>query len=464
MKYFATIYIDTMKPKPDFIPFTIPHAFLGLTHAHPDEKQGNIEIEKYSNPQYDPFTESYFNTIKKDKGKWYERVYPSILDSSFGGEGFFGFGPVTHAANHWGKVYENNQYAPEGNDIINEYVEPYYYKERPLSTFWQQNRCVFEISKEQYEKLLESIKEDVEKTIKRTPILTQDDSKMTSIESLKENLYYNSTPIKSKFSNLTPPLHNCTTWALNKLESIGIEVLSDDKGRKEWIPDAPILDDLKETFMYLRFYNAVFLQFQAIDSNLKSIKGAKAFNKWARMMIDNMYCFALKFDDERNTRALDKRQEFLNAPFEIILWKDNAYRLMQVYRTLREKLGILKSKRVNLKGKFILIYNDKQSGNRKIFIDPSSGYMEQDLKYLDLTIPANNFSVSEFYPFIFVPDDEMIAHILYREYDYATLSANYIKDTMEFYYAFLEGREIKEYWSEAFHAINKRVKDEYRLA
>ena len=48
MQYFVTIYIDTMKPKLDFIPFTIPHAFLGLTHTHPDEldKQGDIEMEK----------------------------------------------------------------------------------------------------------------------------------------------------------------------------------------------------------------------------------------------------------------------------------------------------------------------------------------------------------------------------------------------------------------------------------
>ena len=90
--------------------------------------------------------------------------------------------------------------------------------------------------------------------------------------------------------------------------------------------------------------------------------------------------------------------------------------------------------------------------------------MEQDLKYLDLTIPANNFSTSEFYPFIFIPDDEMIARILYHEYDYGTLSPNYTKDTMDFYYAFLEGREIKEHWSEAFHVINKRVKNEYRHA
>lgn len=57
MQYFATIYIHSMSLNAT-INFSeilgIPHAFLGLTHTHPDEldKQGNIEIEKYSNLQY----------------------------------------------------------------------------------------------------------------------------------------------------------------------------------------------------------------------------------------------------------------------------------------------------------------------------------------------------------------------------------------------------------------------------
>ena len=83
MKYFVTIYINPMAFNTTDI-MVIPHAFLGLTHTHPDELDslGDIEIEKYSNPQYDSFIGCYFNTIKKDKGKWYERVYPSILDSN----------------------------------------------------------------------------------------------------------------------------------------------------------------------------------------------------------------------------------------------------------------------------------------------------------------------------------------------------------------------------------------------
>ncbi|WP_237416238.1 hypothetical protein [Helicobacter saguini] len=81
---------------------------MGLTRKHPDEldKLGEIDIQKYSNKIYDPFTSSYFNTIEKCKSKWYENVYPSILDSNFNGEGFFGFAPVKSASNHCGKVYE----------------------------------------------------------------------------------------------------------------------------------------------------------------------------------------------------------------------------------------------------------------------------------------------------------------------------------------------------------------------
>lgn len=48
MKYFVTMYIKNMQA-----PSIIPHAFLWLTHTHPDELDslGDIELEKYSNPQ-----------------------------------------------------------------------------------------------------------------------------------------------------------------------------------------------------------------------------------------------------------------------------------------------------------------------------------------------------------------------------------------------------------------------------
>lgn len=66
MQYFVTIYINPMAFNTTDI-MVIPHAFLGLTHIHPDklDSLGDIELEKYSNPQYDSFIGCYFNTIKK---------------------------------------------------------------------------------------------------------------------------------------------------------------------------------------------------------------------------------------------------------------------------------------------------------------------------------------------------------------------------------------------------------------
>ena len=80
MQYFVTIYIDTMKPKLDFIPFTIPHAFLGLRHTHPDEldKLKDIDIYKYQ-VGYD-FDKP---TLIHVKDMWHNNIYPSILNSNF---------------------------------------------------------------------------------------------------------------------------------------------------------------------------------------------------------------------------------------------------------------------------------------------------------------------------------------------------------------------------------------------
>ncbi|TLD92753.1 hypothetical protein LS80_010900 [Helicobacter trogontum] len=66
MQYFVTIYIDILFEK-DLLKLDVTHAFLGLTHTHLDELDslGDIELEKYSNPQYDSFIGCYFNTIKK---------------------------------------------------------------------------------------------------------------------------------------------------------------------------------------------------------------------------------------------------------------------------------------------------------------------------------------------------------------------------------------------------------------
>ena len=76
MKYYVTIYIDTLF---EFEGFT--HAFLGLTKdKSPDEldKLKDIDIYKYQ-VGYD----SDKPTLIYVKDKWHNNIYPSILDSSF---------------------------------------------------------------------------------------------------------------------------------------------------------------------------------------------------------------------------------------------------------------------------------------------------------------------------------------------------------------------------------------------
>ena len=491
MSYFATIYIHPMSlnATTNFSEILgIPHAFLGLTHTHPDELDslGDIEIEKYSNPQYDPFTESYFNSIKKDRGKWYERVYPSILSNEFRGEGFWGFGPVTHATNHWGKVYENNQYAPEGNNAANEYVEPYYYKERSLSTFWQQNRCVFEISKEQYEKLLESIKEDIEKTIKRTPILAQDDSKMTSLESLKENLYYNSTPINIfNFTNWLPNIHNCVTWVLNKLDSIGIEIIDNE----EWLPDVipnlnprvlagklfvkyafdieiNLLNTLKDSLADLAYYHTIFRKFQSIDSNLESIKGAEAFRTWARGMMGNR--FVCKLD--QNYNRLSKHDIICSSEDDGFMatlqsWKEKLQhareQLRYVYAMLDKILSsqIQKAEKLgytNIQGDFIFISYDKQS--HKIMLrGKERDYNPYEESQLDPSIPMNNWTLNQYSPYIFNPKNTTLSSCLYKNYHYPSISQGYTDSIFQSFLAILSGNDDLKYWSETLHKIRKEA-------
>lgn len=476
MQYFVTIYIDTMKPKLDFIPFTIPHAFLGLTHTHPDEldSQSNIEIEKYSNPRYDSFIGCYFNTIKKDKGKWYERVYPSILSDEFEGEGFFGFGPVTHDTNHWGKVYENNQYAPEGNNVVNEYVEPYYYKERSLSTFWQQNRCVFEISKEQYEKLLDSIKTEVEQTRKRTPNLKQDD---TQLDNPIKNLYYNSNPMSSD------PIHNCVTWVLNKLDSIGIEIIDS----KEWLPDVipnlspsalarkvfmkyafdmevNFINTLKDSLADLAYYHTIFRKFQRIDSNLESIKGAKAFRTWARGMIGNR--FVCKLD--QNYNRLSKHDITCSSEDEGFVatlqsWKEKLQHTREQLRYVYAMLDKILSSQIqkaenlgytNIQGDFTFISYDKQS-HKIVLRSKDKDYEPYEESQLDPSIPMNNWTLNQYAPYIFNPKDTILSRCLYKNYHYPSISQGYTDSIFQSYLAILSGNDDLRYWSETLHKIRK---------
>ena len=88
MKYFVTMYIKNMQTLS-----IIPHAFLGLTHTHPDEldkQDEELRKEKLKNADWKDF----------DK-KWYES-----LETNEFNEGFYGFAPVESDVSHWGRVFE----------------------------------------------------------------------------------------------------------------------------------------------------------------------------------------------------------------------------------------------------------------------------------------------------------------------------------------------------------------------
>ncbi|EEQ64541.1 hypothetical protein HPMG_01998 [Helicobacter pullorum MIT 98-5489] len=81
-----------------------------------------------------------------------------------------------------------------------------------------------------------------------------------------------------------------------------------------------------------------------------------------------------------------------------------------------------------------------------------------EIAEFDLTIPANNYIASKFYPFIFIPKDTIAERILYHEYDYGKVSQGYQKDRNEFYYNILAGIQSDKYWSSSYHKLTKAYK------
>ncbi|EOI2039144.1 hypothetical protein ACMG1H_001746, partial [Campylobacter jejuni] len=77
---------------------------------------------------------------------------------------------------------------------------------------------------------------------------------------------------------------------------------------------------------------------------------------------------------------------------------------------------------------------------------------------LDLSQKYNNFSVSKFYPFIFIPKDEMLSRMLYHKYDYGNISQEYQKDRNEFYFNVLAGEKSDKYWSLSYHKMTKNLR------
>lgn len=433
MQYYVTIYIDPLFELEGFT-----HAFLGLTHTHPDELDkidSQTRMQKLKNADWKDF----------DK-KWYEKIYPTINPYVLGyddsnDEGFFGFGSATTPTKmlkdkflsdgNAGKVFENNQYIVSPDSKTNSYID---WKIRSKETFV--NRCVLEVSQEQYQTLFQSIQDDIYQT---SFVGSQGEIK-------NEKFIYD-------IAN-----NNCVTWVLNKLDSIGIEIIDNE----EWLPDnISIRDSLLMKFPYLKFYNTTFCKFQSIDSNLESIKGAKAFRTWARSMIENNYmCYVDESTLEKEVQVFCKRDTDNQKLYESI---KRFYKTQAQLKSVYEKLGTLLDKLLqkiddeNVQGDFELIYFDKQDKKIKI-LKAQNNYEPMKIAELDAMIPANNYVLSKFYPFVFIPKDTIAERILYHEYDYGKVSQGYQKDRNEFYYNILAGIQSDKYWSSSYHKLTKAYK------
>ena len=79
MQYYVTIYIDILFEK-DLLKLDVTHAFLGLTHIHPDELDLLKDIDIY---KYQVGYDSDKPTLIHVKDMWHNNIYPSILDSNF---------------------------------------------------------------------------------------------------------------------------------------------------------------------------------------------------------------------------------------------------------------------------------------------------------------------------------------------------------------------------------------------
>ena len=202
----------------------------------------------------------------------------------------------------------------------------------------------------------------------------------------------------------------------------------------------------------------MFRKFQSIDSNLESIKGAKAFRTWARSMIENNYmCYVDESTLEKEVQVFCKREVENQRYYESI---KKFYKTQAQLKSVYEKLGTLLDKLLqkiddeNVQGDFELIYFDKQDKKIKI-LKAQNNYEPMEIAEFDTATPANNYVLSKFYPFIFIPKDTIAERILYHEYDYGKVSQGYQKDRNEFYYNVLAWIQSDKYWSESYHKLYK---------
>ncbi|WP_223206669.1 hypothetical protein [Campylobacter coli] len=203
----------------------------------------------------------------------------------------------------------------------------------------------------------------------------------------------------------------------------------------------------------IQHIHSIFLKFQNIDDNLQSVKGAKAFKNWARMLINNSLMQEIYLDEYKkqyNSENLSPEQE------EVLYALWNITRVYEILDILLNRL-ITKSGTKNLKGTFELIYFDKKDRQIKL-LKASNDYEAIIIQDLDLSKKYNNFSVSKFYPFIFIPKDEMLSRMLYHKYDYGNISQEYQKDRNEFYFNVLSGEKSDKYWSSSYHKMTKSLR------
>lgn len=446
MQYFVTIYIDPIFELEGFT-----HAFLGLTHMHPDELDkidSEIKMQKLNNADWKDF----------DK-KWYEKIYPTInpyvlgYDSS-NDEGFFGFGTATtpikmlkdkfFSDGNAGKVFENNQYIVSPDSKTNSYVD---WKIRSKETF--SNRCVLEISQEQYQTLFQSIQNDVYET---SFVGSQGEIK-------NEKFIYDITN------------NNCVTWVLNKLDSIGIEIIDNE----EWLPDnISTRDSLLQKFHYLQYLYAVFRKFQSIDSNLESIAGAKAFRTWARSMTQNKIFCALKIEGDITKglnisteckRTITQNQKYYENKLKDFITKSSDF--MRVYNRINEQLERLLTKvknlgYTNIQGDFTFImWNDELQ--TRMLLDSkhrdenTKDYIAYPIEQIDPNIPACNWTLNHNASFILILRDEMLCRAVYKNYHYSNMSESFIDSINKSHIAILSGNDDLSYWSKSLHALRKSV-------
>ncbi|EON0958045.1 hypothetical protein, partial [Campylobacter jejuni] len=359
--------------------------------------------------------------------KWYEAKEPNEFN-----DGFWGFGTgIANVAESLigspGKVFNNNQYVLDSNIDKNCYIIK---KLRSPQAFKPSNRCTLELSKEQYEILLANIKNDFNTTKEITP---------NSKEPINEEFTYKLLE------------NNCVTWVIQKLSDIGIELIDDEY---------KVPGNLIDIFGLIKSLHSIFLKFQNIDDNLQSVKGARAFITWTRSMLDNNYiCYVNQENLEKKIQTFCKKDIENQRYYESIKkFYDKASQLKSIYNKLDFCLeSITKKFNTSIKGDFELIYFDRKDRQIKL-LKADNDYEAIAIQDLDLSQKYNNFSVSKFYPFIFIPKDEMLSRMLYHKYDYGNISQEYQKDRNEFYFNVLAGEKSDKYWSLSYHKMTKNLR------